>query len=46
MKPDIELYIRAMPVYTSHDFLNNPVVRCPIHLLPDNPLNASKNGFI
>lgn len=42
MKVQPEFFVRAMPVYTSHDSLKTPVTRCPIHLLLDNPLNQGE----
>ena len=40
VKNDAEMFVRAMPVFTSDDSLNIPVTRCPLHLYRDNPLNA------
>jgi hypothetical protein len=45
VKNDAEMFVRAMPVFTSDDSLNVPVTRCPIHLLPDNTLNAGMFKF-
>ncbi|KAK7603191.1 hypothetical protein V9T40_003190 [Parthenolecanium corni] len=42
IKPQPEFYVRAMPVYTSHDSMKVPVTRCPIHLLRDH---SSNHGF-
>lgn len=43
LKPDVQLYVRALPVYTSPDWLAEPVTRCPLHILPDNATNL---GFM
>lgn len=42
MKVQPEFFVRAMPVYTSHDSLKTPVTRCPIHRMPDNALNQGE----
>lgn len=42
VKTESEMYVRAMPVFTAHDSLKMPVMRCPIHLMLND---ASNQGF-
>ncbi|XP_014244308.1 cellular tumor antigen p53-like isoform X2 [Cimex lectularius] len=38
---DEELFIRAMPVYCSTDYIGLPVNRCTIHSIEDDPTNEA-----
>jgi P53 DNA-binding domain len=39
-KGDPLMYVRAVAVYCDPDSSNKPVLRCPNHLQPDDPLNS------
>ncbi|CAI6354243.1 unnamed protein product [Macrosiphum euphorbiae] len=39
---NMPLFVRAMPMYSSADYLKVPVNRCPIHLSSKNQLNKGK----
>ncbi|KAK9512803.1 hypothetical protein O3M35_001137 [Rhynocoris fuscipes] len=40
------LYIRAMPVYPSTDFIREPVERCDMHFMEDDPERKAHQGNV
>lgn len=42
IQTESEMFVRAMPVFTVHDSLKVPVMRCPLHLRLENDLNKGK----
>lgn len=40
------LMLRALPVYSAPEFLQEPVCRCPVHVMTDRSNGESKLNFV